>query len=395
MEKILLLNAGHSEEPIITELKELGYYVITSGLRGDLPGHKMADRYLEADYSDKDRILDICKDEGVSGIVSCAHDYGLITASYVSEQMGWKGHDTYENTLILHQKDKTKKLFEELNILSPKTIYFQSENEARDHVNRLNEKDYPVIVKAVDQASGVGVLRANTKEEAMLAVTNAFDKSRLKHIIIEPYIIGTQESFNAFVIDRKVVSSVSCNCYSPINPYLIQTETLLSDNYNNLKERLTGIVEKIFSHLKLVDGLITLQYIVKDGEPYLIETMRRCLGNQYLTAANAVNGYPWYRALVYSELGKDCSKLSYEEPVGKYSGHHAIMSTHNGIYRGMEIPDDIMKHVFKYVELFHEGQKINNYLNERMGYIYYTYDSSHEINEAAKSFNKRIKLYVE
>lgn len=88
MKKVLLLNAGHTEEPLIKELKELGVYLVTSGNRPDMPGHAYADKYIQADYSDRADILRIVKEENIEGIVSCAHDYGIVTASYVAEKWG-------------------------------------------------------------------------------------------------------------------------------------------------------------------------------------------------------------------------------------------------------------------------------------------------------------------
>lgn len=392
MKKILLLNAGHTEMPMMEELKSMGYYIVTSGTRPDLPGHQYADEYIYADYSDKEEILEIVRGNSIDGIVSCAHDYGLITSAYVAERMGWNGHDTYENTVLLHQKDLFKELCEELNIRSPKSVAFVSEQEALNYARKV---DYPIIVKAVDQASGVGVGKAEDYAGAVEAIHNGFEKSKDKRVIIEPYIVGNQESFVAFVVNKKVISSMSCNCYSPINPYLIQTETMPSDNYDNLKNEMIGIVELLFEKLDLVDGIITLQYIVKDGKPYIIETMRRCLGNQFLTAVSAVTGFPWHKGLVMSELGMDCSSLCENKPMAKYAGHHAIMSTKNGTYLGVEIPEDIMEHVFKYVELFEKGKTITNYLSERMGYIYYVYDTREELDAAARSFNEKIILNVQ
>lgn len=78
--------------------------MVTSGNRPDMPGHKEADQYIQADYSDKDAILEMVKEEKIDGIVSCAHDYGMVTAAYVAEQMGWKGHDSLKNTMLLLRK---------------------------------------------------------------------------------------------------------------------------------------------------------------------------------------------------------------------------------------------------------------------------------------------------
>lgn len=391
MNKVLVLNAGHTEIPIIEELRKMGCYVVTSGLRGDLPGHQLADQYIAKDYSDKEGIFEIVKKEGVNSIVSCAYDTAIVTAAYVAEKMGWKGHDSYKNTLLLHQKDLFKGLCERLQIPSPMSVGFENDGAAIDYARNAV---YPIIVKAVDQASGIGVMKAETYDEALTAIQNAFEKSKEKRIVIEPYIVGTQESFVAFVINGKVVSSMSCNCYSPINPYLIQTETMPSENYDNLRNRLIGIVEMLFSTLGLVDGIITLQYIVKDGEPYIIEMMRRCLGNRFLTPVSAVTGFPWYRGLVMSELGMDCSGIMADTPMAKYAGHHAIMANRNGVYRGTKIPNELMEHVFQYTELFQPGQVVTNYMNERMGYIYYSYSTREELDDAALHFNERIKLSI-
>lgn len=391
MKKVILLNAGHTEIPIINELKKMGVYVITSGNRPDMPGHKLADQYIQADYSDKEAILKIVQTEKIDGIVSCAYDLGLVTSAYVAEQMGWKGHDTYENTCLLHQKDLFKDLCEKMQIRNPKSVPFTDKDSAMTYIRDV---EYPIIVKAVDQASGIGILRANNEKEAIYAVENAFEKSKAKRIVIEPFIVGNQESFVAFVVNKRVVVSMTCNCYSPINPYLIQTETMPSDNFEIVKAELIETTEKLFRELDLVDGLITIQYIVKNGKPYVIEMMRRCLGNRFLTPVTMVTGYPWYQAMVMAELGMDCSEIQIQEPQAKYAGHHAIMAPGNGVYQGTEIPQFVMEHVVEYDELYEKGQMVKNYLNERMGYIYYSYDTKEELDVAAKNFNKNIEIYM-
>ncbi|WP_090155602.1 ATP-grasp domain-containing protein [Pseudobutyrivibrio sp. AR14] len=389
--KVLLLNAGHTEIPIIERLKSRNYFVITSGNREDMPGHKMADKYIKADYSDKEAILKIAEEEKIDGIISCAYDTAYTTAAYVAEKLGLGGHDSYEKACLLHQKDNFKSLCVKLNIPNPISTPFFEKEKALEYIKTA---DYPIMVKPVDQASGIGIMRADNEDEGKIAVENAFEKSKEKRIVIEPFIEGAQESFVAFVVDGRVMICTACDCYSPINPFLIQTETMPSKNFSILKEQLIGITEKLFSELDLVDGIITLQYIVKDGIPYVIEMMRRCLGNRFLYPVSYVTGLDWYDALVCSELAEDCHNMKIDEPIAKYAGHHAIMSTHNGIFEGIEIPDEIMEHVIEFDELFKSGDIINDYMKERMGYIYYKYEDMKEIEVAAKSFNERIKLKV-
>lgn len=316
----------------------------------------------------------------------------MVTAAYVAEQMKWNGHDTLENTLRLHEKDQFKELCVELGIRSPLSTCFEDEGKAIEFSNRM---EYPIICKAVDQTSGVGILRADNEEEARYAIHNAFEKSRIKKIVVEPFIVGNQESFVAFVVDKKVVSCMACNCYSPINPYLIQTETMPSDHFSDVKDEMIGIVELLFEKFNLVDGIITIQYIVKEGKPYVIEVMRRCLGNRFLTPVSAVTGFPWHKALVMAELGMDCRQIKHEMPMAKYAGHHAIMADRGGKFMGVEIPKDIMEHVFEYEPLYKKGDVLEKFLNERLGYIYYQYATKKEIDEAALTFNSCIKINLE
>ena len=109
MKKLLLLNGGHSEITLIEEAHKLGYYVITSGNDSHLIGHRLADENIFEDYSNYEKMLRIAEVNKIDAVVSCANDFGAITASYIAEKMGLPGHDSFETTLLLHQKDGFKK----------------------------------------------------------------------------------------------------------------------------------------------------------------------------------------------------------------------------------------------------------------------------------------------
>lgn len=390
--KVLVLNGSHSEITLIEAAKRLGFYVITTGNMPKLIGHSYADEYIKADYSDKEAILQMVKDHNIDGIVGCANDFGTITAAYVAEKMGWPGHDSYETTLLLHQKDMFKRFVAEVGIPSPVSVSFQNKEEAMSYIEDV---DYPIIVKATDLTGGKGILKAENVGEARNAVDNAFNRSRVKHIVIEPFIEGTQHSVNVFIIEGKIAAAVSCNSYSPINPYLIQTEVLPADHFDECRTELYRIIGIIMERLHLVDGILTMQYIVHDKKPYIIEVMRRCLGNQYLTVARAVSGFPWEEALVRCETGLDCSMLKAEEPRAKFCGHHGIMARRNGIVKGYSIEPSVEKHIFQKIEILHPGDVLNDYLNERIAYIYYTYDNREEMIDAATHFNDNIEIFFE
>lgn len=392
MKKILVLNGSFCEKPIIELAKEMGYFVITTGNMPELIGHKSANAYIPCDYSDKQAVLKLVKDNEIEGIISCANDFGVLTAAYVAEQMGWKGHDSYKNAELIHHKDKFKQYCLESGISSPHSDVFTS---MQDALLYCKETDYPLIVKANDLTGGKGICRADNFEGAAQAIEMAFSISRDKHILIEPFIEGKQASIDVFIINKKIAVTSGCTAYSQKNPYLIQAETFPPVDFEQVVPQLHEIVYKMIDDLDLSDGILALQYIMKDGRPYIIEAMRRCFGNEALLLSDMITGFPWEEAYIKASLGLDCSEITVKEPQMKYCGHFGIMADCNGIVKNYQIDPSIEKHLFKKTEIIPIGGRIHQYRNERIAYLYYTYDSLEEMNAEVVHYNERIKVEME
>lgn len=390
MKKVLILNGSFCEQPIIVKAKEMGMYVVTTGNAPELMGHKYADEYIPADYSDKEAILRLVKENGIEGIISCANDFGVITAAYVAEQMGWKGHDTYKNAMLIHHKDSFKKYCLEHNIPSPKTESFYTKEEAYKFVTLC---DYPIIVKANDLTGGKGITKAVNFEEAKEAIDVAFDKSRDKHIVVEPYVEGKQQSIVAYLCDEKVICMNSCDCYSYVNPYLIQAETLPASGIEKYQLELIKIIEKMAEDLHLVDGIICLQYIVKDSHPYIIEAMRRIFGNQFTNLMEKTTGFAWNENYIRNSLGMKC-KTELEKPSMKYCGHYGVMAKSNGTVLNWSIDEEFEKHVYKKIEMIHANERIEDYKNQRIAYLFYKFDDLLEMQRQVRDLEQRINISV-
>lgn len=123
--KVLLLCTSHNDLGLIRALRKLDYYIIATGNISGLPGEKYVDEYIQADYSDMERILEIAKEKEINAICQCCNDFGVYTAAYVAEQLGLPGYDSYETTLLLHNKDKFKQFAREHQILTPRSFSFR------------------------------------------------------------------------------------------------------------------------------------------------------------------------------------------------------------------------------------------------------------------------------
>ena len=192
MKKILLLCASHNDLGLIRALRKLGCYIIATGNNEDAPGIRWVDEYIRADYSDKELILSIAREKKVDAICQCCNDFGVYTAAYVAEKLGLPGYDSYETTLLLHNKDKFKKFAEKYNILTPQTVSFTNE---RDAIKEIQKMKFPVIIKPTDASAGNGINKVDDLSSVNEAVREAFKKSRTKKLLQNLLLVDRNMAF--------------------------------------------------------------------------------------------------------------------------------------------------------------------------------------------------------
>lgn len=376
MKKVLLLCASHNDLGLIRALRKLGYYIVVTGNIPGLIGEKFTDKYIQADYSDKELILGIAEKENIDAICACCNDYGVYTAAYVAESLNLPGYDSYETTLILHNKDRFKLFSHEYEITTPIAESFSNDNEAKEAIKQLS---YPVIVKPTDCSAGNGIRRADNEDEAIEAISQAFKKSRVGKILIESFISGTQHGFCTFLKDKKVAAFCSNNEYSIVNPYRIEIDTFPADNYELVNDTLIFQIEKIANILSLKDGIFHLQYIVEKGKPYIIEVMRRTIGNMYWLPASMLNGFDWNYWEARARCGMSCDNFPKNMAQEGYYAYKALLAKQNGILKSIHIPSKYRKYLMDSCILKEPGYKIKSYESEPMGLLFFNFSSEEEM----------------
>ena len=69
MKKLLITGGSHSEYPVIEAAKNIGWYVISTGNDEGSLGHIIADKYVKGDFSDKEWVYNLAKEEKVDAII--------------------------------------------------------------------------------------------------------------------------------------------------------------------------------------------------------------------------------------------------------------------------------------------------------------------------------------
>ncbi len=391
MKKILILNGTISEIPIIRKARELGFYVVTTGNMPELPGHREADEYICEDYSNGPAVLELVKRNGIEGIVSCANDFGVITCAYVAEKMGWKGHDSYKNALLMHRKDGFRRYFAQKGFPVPASETFTDLSSAEACCRGCR---YPVMIKADDLTGGKGIQRADSPAEALAALKAAFTLSRDKKVLVQEFLEGVQQSIVVFLMDRKIAVTSCSNIYCMRNPYLVQAETYPATDFERVEGKLKAMIETMAEDLRLVDGIFSFQYIVRDGVPYVIDMMRRCFGNETLLLADMRTGFPWEEAYIRAALDMGYDGMTREKQTYRYCGHYGVMADRNGVLESWSLPEDIENRLFKKTVNLRPGAEIRNYQTEKIAHIYFHYDDWETMNREIVEYNDRITVTV-
>lgn len=376
MKKALLLCASHNDLGSIRALRKMGYYIIATGNVENLPGQKWVDKFIKADYSDMELILKISREEQIDNIMACCNDFGVYTAAYVAEQMGLPGYDSYETTLTLNNKDKFKEFVVQNDILSPVALGFANPDQALQAINSMK---LPVIVKPVDCSAGHGVSVVNSLEEALTSIKYAFDESRGSRIVIEPYMVGSQHGFCTYLLNKKVVAVTTNNEYSILNPFRVEIDTFPATDHEKYEGILISEIEKIANILDLKDGIFHLQYIVSDGKPWILEVMRRTVGNMYHVLGNELNGIDWEYWETRARCGLDCNDFPSNIRQEGFFAYKAIHARENGVIESVSIPDEYNKYIYDRCEIMHPGDTVKNFKNQPVELIFMMFSSEEEM----------------
>lgn len=378
--RVLLLNASHNDERLLLALKKLGCYVITTGNRPELIGHKMADEYVYGNYTDNEAMLQLAIEKKVDAVCPCCNDFGVKVASYISEKLGFPGQDTYENTLIIHDKDRFKKFAAELGgINTPLAMDFSSEADALAWAETAD--NFPLIIKPVDLSAGNGIKRADNPEELRVNIKNAFATSREKRVVVEPFITGTQHGFCTYLVNQKVVAVCSNNEDSFINPYRVEVDSYPADHVELVQEDLIRQIERMAQALQLTDGIFHLQYIFCDGKAHILECMRRVLGNLYSVPAEGLgDGFDWDYWEVKARCGFGVEDFPKEVPQKGFWAYRALIARENGIFAAVEVDEDIRPYIYREWMLQEPGHVITNHMSDPMGFLFMKFDTQEQMH---------------
>ena len=398
--RLMLLGGIRYLLPVIEAAHKQGYYVITADYIPDNIAHKYSDEYVNVSIIDKEAVLKVAREKKIDGIMSFGVDPGVVSASYVQNQMGLPSFGPFESVQILQNKDKFRAFLTENGFNVPKAKGYSDPEEA---VRDASKWEYPVIVKPTDSAGSKGVTRVDHERQLKEAVQYAFDKSISGHIIIEDFIekAGCSSDTDSMSIDGKLAFVSFCAQRFDVtatNPYAPAAYSWPSTFTKEQEAYLTSEIQRLITLL----GLKTVVYNIEtrigtNGKPYIMELTPRGGGNRLCEMLRYATGVDMITAITRAIVGDPILVPVDQKP---YNGHWAEIILHadkEGEFDRLEISKDLPAEIVEEDLWVKKGDKVESFegANNAIGTLVLKFQTADDLEKSISYQSDWLRVIVQ
>ena len=143
--RVLFLGCNHDEVPYLKNLKQKGFYIVTTDMNPNAPGIPLADASYECGYNDfegLDRVIDQEGAEDFSLVFTASAQFAHLGASHISKRLG-KPYPSMDDIQLCLDKTRFYPLFEKNGISIPDTYYIKNKDELKNTLAKYsNDTDF-------------------------------------------------------------------------------------------------------------------------------------------------------------------------------------------------------------------------------------------------------------
>ena len=394
--KLMLLGGIRYLLPVIQAAHEQGYYVITADYLPDNIAHKYSDEYVNVSIIDKEAVLKVAREKEIDGIMSFGVDPGVVSASYVQEQMGLPSFGPYESVVILQNKDKFRQFLSENGFNVPWAYSFSSVDEAWENRRTFS---YPLIVKPTDSAGSKGCTRVDFEKDLQSALEYAMKYSISKHLIVEEFIEkrGCSSDTDSYAQDGKLkFVSYSSQHFdvNAVNPYTPAAYSWPSTFTQEEEAYLTSEIQRLITLLKLKTAVFNIEVRVgTNGKPYIMELTPRGGGNRLCEMLRYATGVDMITAITRAMVGDEPAVIE-QRP---YNGHWAEIILHadkEGVFQDLQIAGSVQPLVYETDLWVTKGDQVCGFegANDAIGTLVLRCETAEQMLDLIKNQKEWLKV---
>lgn len=278
MKKILVIGAGFLQSFVIRKAKNMGYETLAVDADPNAVGFDFADKHEVINIVDEKACLAYAQKENIDGVLTAATDYGVLTASYIAQQMGLPGLK-YDVAKVIKNKYLVRKCLFENNVDDTEQTF---EVSMDTNIDELSSKlTYPVMVKPCDGSGSRGASRVNESSQFSDACKNAMDASITHRAEVETFITGREYGAESLVINGKVHVLSIMRKWMTEPPYYAELgHAIPTDLPKEVEKRAKQCVESAIKALDINFGSVNIDMLItSEGNVHIIDIGARMGGN--------------------------------------------------------------------------------------------------------------------
>ncbi|QDC44304.1 ATP-grasp domain-containing protein [Methylophilus medardicus] len=371
--KALLVGSSFSATPIFYALKDHGLHVSVCGNNPSDACHQYADASYFIDYSDPEHLLSVVESGDFDFLVPTCNDYSYMSCAKVAEKFSFPGFDSLPTATELHTKNLFRQLTQRLGIPAPRF----TEINVGMQISDLS-LDFPLLMKPVDSFSGRGMSKIFSETDLALAISDAQRYSRVGKVVVEEFLDASLHSHSAFLQKGTVQQDFFVDEFCTVYPYQVNCSNHPSLLTTNIKDSVREAINQISKSLGLVNGLIHTQFMVRENEFWIIETMRRCPGDLYGVLVTYSTGVDYADLFVRSFLDLPIPESPFKPNEVLY-GRHTVSGTKSQTL--MSIASNIPSVSSQFVSLKNSGEHLKEAPFDKAGILFVEFESQQQMEE--------------
>ena len=398
MKKLLMLGSSKGSIEMIQYANKIGIYTIVTdpNLPERSPAKRYSDEFWMIDACDIDMLEKKCIEEGVNAVCCGISTSCIPSAIKLCNRLGLPFYCNEHAWHYTINKFDFKRLCRTCGVPLAKD-FFVSENPTNEELNNI---EFPVVVKAVDQSANRGMTFCYKPEDIVSAIKYAHSFSKNKNIVIEKMLHGCEYTAYYCLVDgdAKLVclfSDLSDDRY-PNSCYLINT-TICSKTKLFMKE-VDPYFRDFLKKANATNGVCWIELILdKDEHFYVIEMGYRMSGDMMAIPIDYKYGFNSYKWLVDYSLGEK-QTLPYisDEHDNRFNSCSYIIWSGNssGVItkiEGLEMLGHISN--LKITNDIYVGSKYHEY--QYLLTLTFTNKTIEELIDNLKTINEAVKIYDE
>ncbi|MBC5786683.1 ATP-grasp domain-containing protein [Clostridium facile] len=356
MKKILIIGAGFLQAYVIKKARELGYFTLAVDADENAIGFQYADKYAVINIVDEETCLEYARKEQIDGVLTAATDYGVLTASYIAQQMGLPGLK-YDIAKKIKNKYETRKCLFENHVDDTEQAFLVDCNtnltELSTHIS------YPVMVKPCDGSGSRGASKVECMKDFVKACELAMNSSISHRAEIESFIDGKEYGAESLVIDGNIHVLAVMQKWMTDPPYYAELgHAIPTDLTPEMEKRVKLCVKNAIQALGINSGSVNMDLLITtEDKIHIVDIGARMGGN--LIGSHIVpigTGIDYMAAMIQNAVG-DKVEMNVKASNAVVT---RLLAFHKGVIK--RVPSNI--NTFDGVQVIHHmhvGDSVNEY----------------------------------